>query len=129
MQKIEFTGNLTTDPAQRETASGKVTNFTVAVNRQGKVNGEKVTDFFRVGAWKAIGDNCFKYLKKGRKVFVEGELRPRLYDNDDGKTVLSLDVYPFTVEFLTPPNEEPKKEQKQITEADFIDIQSEDIPF
>ena len=129
MQRIEFIGNLTADPVQRETSSGKVTNFSVEVDRSRKsANGDKITDFFRVSAWNTLGENCFKYLAKGRKVFVEGELSARLYDNDDGKTLLSLDVIPWKGEFLTKA-EEPKKETKKYTEADFKDITSDDIPF
>jgi len=129
MQRIEFIGNLTADPVQRETSSGKVTNFSVAVDRSRKAaNGDKITDFFRVAAWNALGETCFKYLAKGRKVFVEGELNARMYDNEDGKTLLSLDVTAWKVEFLSKA-EEPKKETKKYTEADFTDITSNDIPF
>lgn len=132
MQRFEFIGNLTADPVQRETASGKVTNFSVAVDRSRKAaNGDKITDFFRVAAWNALGESCFKWLAKGRKVFVEGELNARMYDSEDGKTLLSLDVMAWKVEFLSPASkpEEPKKETKKYTEADFTDITSNDIPF
>ena len=68
MQKMIFTGNLTTDPVTRATASGvTVCSFTVAVNRRHPgPDGQKVTDFFRVNAWRALADTCSRYLAKGR---------------------------------------------------------------
>lgn len=135
MQKLIIMGNLTNEPAQTEMPSGKkVTNFTLAVNRRFKQDGEKVTDFFRIAAWGTLGDLCLQYLHKGNKVGVIGELQPRTYENKEGKTVMSLDVMADEVEF--PPKgsdaaadqEKPKKERKY-TEADFTDCVSEDVPF
>ena len=133
MQAIEFIGNLTGDPAQTEGEGWKVTRFSVAVDRKARKDGKKDTDFFRVNAWNKLGDNCLKYLAKGRKVYVRGELQARTYDNNDGKTVLSLDVNADSVEFLSPRQEqaeEPRpKAKEKYTEADFTDLQSDDIPF
>lgn len=138
MNKIILIGNLTKDPEQRETSSGvKVTSFTIAVNRRFASDGEKVTDFFRINAWRGLADSCFNYLSKGRKVGVIGELQARTYENHEGKSVMSLDVSADEVEFLTPRSEDtsdqfaaqkPKKERKY-TEADFTDCVSEDVPF
>lgn len=128
MQRIEFIGNLTADPALREGDNWKVTQFTVAVNRaRSDKDGNKVTDFFRVSVWGKLADACYEYLKKGRKVYVDGELQARIYDNQDGKPTLSLDVRADKVEFLSP--KEEKKQEKPVTAADFSDINIEDIPF
>ena len=112
MNKITVIGNLTKDPETRTTPNGNtVCTFTVAVNRK-KVS-EPQTDFFRVNAWGKLGELCGRFLNKGRKVAVVGELQARTYDNKDGKTMLSLDVVADEVEFLTPA-EEPKKRRKRI---------------
>ena len=134
MNKITLIGNLVADPEQVESKSGKTTtNFRIAVNRRfSSPSGEKVTDFFTIKAWGKTGDNCFEYLKKGRKVAVVGELQARLYEGRDGTTRMALDVAVDEVEFLTPKSEqteEPKPAKKNYTEKDFTDIQSEDIPF
>ena len=70
MNKIILTGNLTRDPETRATGNGAtVCSFSIAVNRRfAQQNGEKVTDFFRINAWRQLGDTCAKYLAKGRKV-------------------------------------------------------------
>ena len=99
MNKIYLIGNLTRDVELRTTNSGKnVASFTIAVNRRGK---EKVTDFFRINAWNAMGENCARYLTKGSKVAVIGEMQARTYNANDGTTRASLDVLADEVEFLS----------------------------
>lgn len=103
MQKLEIIGNLTADPSVRTVnmATGSVTvcSFDVAVNRRGG-NG-KQTDFFRVSAWRGLGETCYKYLTKGSKVFVSGSVSCRAYTNKDGKLGASMDVNADEVEFLS----------------------------
>ena len=78
MNKLFIVGNLTRDPELRTTSSGiSVCSFTVAVNRRRSNNapaGQPEADFFRVSAWRALGENCQKYLAKGRKVAVTGSV-------------------------------------------------------
>lgn len=104
MNKIFIIGNLTRDPEVRTTTNGAtVCTFTVAVNRRfASQSGERQTDFFRINAWRQLGEVCSKYLAKGRKVAVVGELQARTYEGNDGATRLSLDVSADEVEFLTP---------------------------
>ncbi|HOF94385.1 MAG TPA: single-stranded DNA-binding protein [Clostridia bacterium] len=104
MNKLFIIGNLTRDPETRTTTSGvSVCSFSVAVSRRySSSSGERQTDFFRVSAWRQLGETCQKYLAKGRKVAVVGELQPRLYEASDGTTRLSLEVNADEVEFLTP---------------------------
>lgn len=133
MNNITLIGNLTADPAQREVGSKKVTTFRIAVNRRFAKNGEKVTDFFRIQAWNALGDTCMKFLSKGRKVAVSGELHADTYADSEGVTRMSLDVAADQIEFLTPKSDEAKEvtnaQNKPVTLNDFQDIQSDDIPF
>ena len=94
MNKIVLIGNLTHDPDTRSTPNGvTVCSFTIAVNRRfASQGGEKQTDFFRINAWRQLGDVCSRYLAKGRKVAVIGELQARTYEAKDGTTRMSLDV-------------------------------------
>ena len=132
MNKITITGNLTSDPVQRDYDGKKLTEFRVAVDRKFKVNGQKVTDFFRVKCWRQNAEYTYNYGSKGRKVLVIGELQAGTYTDQEGMTRMSLDIVADEVEFLTPKSEqteEPKPAKKNYTEKDFTDIQSEDIPF
>lgn len=139
MNKITLIGNLTQDPELRSTANGvTVCSFTIAVNRRfASQGGERQTDFFRINAWRQLGETCSKYLAKGRKVAVIGELQARTYEAKDGTTRMSLDVSADEVEFLTPRSQgdsngtysSPVKNDSVPDLEGFTDIQSDDIPF
>lgn len=127
MQFITFSGYLTADPVARATNNGtSVSSFTVGVTRSHKnPAGDKWSDFFRVTAWRQTADFCNKYLTKGSKVLVRGELQPSTYEGKDGRTRISLDVQADAVEILT---EKPKPMAKPNLD-DFVDISSDDLPF
>jgi single-strand DNA-binding protein len=134
MNKIVLIGNLTHDPEVLSTPNGvTVCSFTIAVNRRfaSGSGGERQTDFFRINAWRALGETCARYLSKGRKCAVVGELQARTYEAKDGTTRMALDVQADEVEFLSPRGEQTQ----DATQADagdmagFTDIKSEDIPF
>lgn len=133
MQKTFLIGNLTKDPESSVTPKGitKCT-FTIAVDRKFKVDGEKQTDFYRINAWRQLGDACYRHLSKGRKVYVSGELHPSTYTAKDGTTRMSLDVVADEIEFLSPKPEAAEKGeamQEQKPTDGFTDISSDDIPF
>lgn len=105
MNKLYIIGNLTNDPELRTTPNGvSVCTMTVAVNRRfASANGERQTDFFRVTAWRQLGENCARFLTKGRKVAVVGEVTARAYESKDGSGPrASLEVTADEIEFLTP---------------------------
>ena len=106
MNKLTIIGNLTRDPELRTTSQGiSVCTFTVAVNRRNAKEGQPDADFFRVSAWRLLGENCNKYLTKGRKVCVVGPVSVRTYQANDGTTRAQLEVKAEDVEFLSPKDE------------------------
>ena len=110
MNKVILIGNLTRDPELRTTPAGdSVCSFTVAVNRRRGSNaeaGQPEADFFRVSVWRQQGENCAKYLSKGRKVYVSGPVTCRTYVGNDGQTRASLEVTANEVEFLSSRNDQ-----------------------
>lgn len=99
MNKIVIIGNLTGAPEMRVTQSGvSVCQFTVAVNGKRKDDG---ATFFRVTAWRALGETCHKYLDRGRKVMVCGAVSASAYTGRDGNPRASLEVTAEDVEFLS----------------------------
>lgn len=107
MNKLTIIGNLVRDPELRSTQSGiSVCTFTVAVNRRRKAEGQPEADFFRVSAWRQLGESCAKYLAKGRKVAVVGAVSVQTYQANDGTTRASLEVTADDVEFLSSRNEQ-----------------------
>lgn len=115
-QKIIIVGNLGKDPDLRYTPGGQaVCNFPVATNRRYTASsGEKVdeTIWFRVSAWGQQAETCNQYLRKGRKVLVEGRLQadenggPRIWTTDAGEARASFEISAVTVQFLSGPGDE-----------------------
>jgi len=110
MNKVFLIGNLTRDPELRTTQTGvSVCSFTIAVNRRRSSNaeaGQPEADFFRITAWRQLGEICAKYLAKGRKVSVVGSVSASAYTANDGQARASLEVQADDVEFLTPRGEQ-----------------------
>jgi len=82
-------GNLGRDPEMRYTPSGKpVTAFSVAVSRGWTTsNGEKreATEWFNVVTWGSLAEVCNQYLRKGSRVYIEGRLQTRSWDDPEGR--------------------------------------------
>ena len=147
MNKIFLIGNLTRDPELRATQSGvPVCTFTVAVNRrkQGAEAGQQEADFFRVTTWRQQAENCNRYLAKGRKVGVVGNLTMETYTDKNGLPRNSLEVMADEVEFLTPRNEQgayaapagdyqqvqPNYQQQRVDQqTGFVQVEDDDLPF
>ena len=103
MNKCIFVGNLTRDPELQTTANGvSVCRFSIAVNRTyTNANGEREADFVNIVAWRGLADNCAKYLAKGRKVCVVGQLQTRSYDDKDGNRRYVTEIVAEDVEFIS----------------------------
>ena len=133
MNKIYLIGNLIKDPVLKAVPSGQsVCEFTIAVNRKGWKTEETTSDLFRISAWRGLGETCNRYLEKGRKVAVIGELKASTFIDKEGVTKISLDVIADEVEFLTPRSERRNEEQSDKphpSQEGFTDISSDDIPF
>jgi single-strand DNA-binding protein len=108
---IIIVGNLGRDPEMRYTPSGQaVTNLSVAVDESyTNNNGERIkkTAWFKVATWGKQAENCNQYLKKGRKVLVEGRVvadekgNPRAFMRNDGTPGATFEVNANIVRFLS----------------------------
>jgi single-strand DNA-binding protein len=137
MNKAMIVGNLTRDPELRTTASGiAVCRFSVAVSRP--FNRDE-TDFIPVVVWRALAENCGKYLAKGRKVAVAGRIQTGSYEDKDGIRRYTTEIIADDVEFLTPRGEgdqrfdspPPPKESGLFEDekSDFEPLDDEQMPF
>ena len=139
MNKVYLIGNLTRDPESTETSSGvHVCRFAVAVNRNYTgADGNRETDFFNITVWRQLADTCGKYLKKGNKVAVVGQLQNRSYEDKDGVKRTVTDIVASEIEFLTPKNaadsfdddeavvSRPKRREKPVLE----EVDDDQLPF
>ena len=105
MNKVFLIGNLTRDPEMRSTSTGiPVCNFSIAVNRRKRADGQQETDFFNIVAWRQLAELCSRYLVKGRKVAVFGSIQTRSYEAQDGSKRTAFDIVADEVEFLSSAN-------------------------
>ena len=101
MQKVTIIGNLGTNPEIRITKSGlSVCSFSVAASK--KTNGDDITTWFKVSAFGKLAENCARFLSKGRKVGVVGDITLNTYTTKDGTTKASMEVSADEVDFLSP---------------------------
>ncbi|MGN1221640.1 MAG: single-stranded DNA-binding protein [Christensenellales bacterium] len=102
MNKVILIGNLTKDPELTTTTSGiSVCRFSLAVSRRfTNSEGERETDFINIVVWRNLADNCHKFLRKGSKAAVVGNLQTRSYDAQDGTKRYVTEVVAEEVEFV-----------------------------
>ena len=143
MNKVFLIGNLTRDPELSQLPSGvSVCKFGLAVNRNfTNSSGEREVDFFNITAWRGLGENCAKYLSKGRKVSVVGNIQVRNYEDKDGNKRTAVDIVAEDIEFLSRNadgdaprggagggnNGGGRAPRKQVSELTPVD--NEDLPF
>ena len=127
MNKLIAIGNLTANPELRSTPNGiPVCTFTIAVN--GRKQDEPAT-FFRVTAWRQLGENCNRYLTKGKKVFVSGPVSVSTYTAKDGTTRASMEITADDVEFLSPAGTGAENATVD-AQAGFVKVdETEELPF
>ncbi len=112
LNKCMIIGNLGRDPEMRYTPSGQaVTQFTVAVNRNYRDSNnewQEETEWFRVVAWAQLAERTAEYLRKGRKVYVEGRLQTRQWEDREGQKRYTTELVAQTV---TPLDARPRDEE------------------
>jgi single-strand DNA-binding protein len=85
LNKVQLTGNLGKDPETRSTAQGSaLTRFSVASSRRWRTaegDDRDETEWFTVVAWNKLGELCAQYLQKGARVYIEGRLQTRSWED------------------------------------------------
>lgn len=126
MNCVDLLGRLTSDPQTR----GTVVTFNIAVDRPTKPSEEKKADFPHITVFGKQGENCAKYLRKGRMVAVHGRIETGSYIKN-GQMVYTTDVVASLVEFLGASEEKhsyPAAANK-IEDPDGFEQVDADVPF
>ena len=129
LNKVMIIGNLGNDPEMRFTPNGSpVATFPIAVSRNYTTSeGERrqETEWFNVVTWNRLAETCNQFLTKGRRAYVEGRLRTRTWEGQDGGKHYRTEVVANRVIFLDRtggvaplPDEMPEDE-----------VNPEDLPF
>jgi single-strand DNA-binding protein len=96
VNKVILLGNLTRDPELKQSEGKKpVCVLGLATNRSWTIKpGETqfTTEYHRIVAFDTLAETCHQYLKKGRKVYVEGRLQYRTYTGQDGIEKFSAEI-------------------------------------
>jgi single-strand DNA-binding protein len=147
LNKVMIIGRLGADPESRYTPSGSpVTTFRVAVGRQWRDgNGEarEETEWFSVVAWNKLAEICNQYLTKGSRVYLEGRLQTRSWeDQQSGQTRYKTEMIANDLIILDgregrqsrdddyePPRDTPRQPRSGYQPPSAPDIGDEDIPF
>lgn len=100
---VTVVGNVTADPELRYTQNGiPVANFTVAstervFDREANAMKDGDTIFYRVAAWRELGEHVANSLAKGHQVLVYGKLKHKPYQTREGQTAYSLEIEPTAI--------------------------------
>lgn len=132
MNKCILIGNLTKDPELSTTTNGvAVCRFTIAVSRRfSNADGEREADFLNIVVWRNIGENCHKFLKKGSKVGIVGNIQTRSYDAPDGSKRYVTEIVAEEVEFLSTRNQDEQTRSSGSEEvAKLQPIDDDGLPF
>ena len=104
INRVILTGNLTRDPELRTTGGGMpVCSLRIATNSSRKDESGNWVDkpnYFSVTVWGAQGENCAKFLERGRPVAIDGRLDWREYTDKDGNKREAIEIVADRVQFL-----------------------------
>jgi len=134
MKKTSIIGNLGSVTDVKYTADGKpYTTFSVAVSEKVK-DSEKTTWFNCVGWGERYSGGILPYLKKGTKVYLEGNYTPRIYTTNAGAPAISHDINVSHIELLSVPKDDAQPttvapEENQPTPPPPPQGPTDDLPF
>ncbi|OGC57593.1 hypothetical protein A3H26_03995 [candidate division WWE3 bacterium RIFCSPLOWO2_12_FULL_36_10] len=144
VNKVILIGNLTRDPELRYTPQGHaVCSFGVATNREWKTDGEskESTEFHNIVSWNKLAELCSQLLSKGTKVYVEGRLQTRDWEDDKGTKKYRTEIIIEEMVVLSSRRDGPSgavstgntgtvKEKENETSSNVSEeVPAEDIPF
>lgn len=136
LNKVQIIGNLGKDPELKYTPSGvAVASFSIATTESWKDkdgNAQERTEWHNIVAWKKLAEICGEYLKKGKKVYVEGKLQTDKYDKD-GQTHYTTKIVVDNLIMLDGKGEAVTEKSKPETKKDNVQeavvVDDDPLPF
>lgn len=142
VNKVILIGNVGKDPETKHLDKGvATTRFSLATTENYIAKtGEKVsnTEWHNIIAWRGLAEVVDKYVKKGSRVYVEGRLRTRSWDDKNGTKHYTTEIYADNIEFLdkregqaemAPQNGRAEQQLQSVSEPDFNQPEEDDLPF
>lgn len=134
VNKVILVGRLGQDPELRATTSGQnVCTLSLATSKTWTKDGKKETktEWHRVILWGNHAENARKYLKKGRLLYIEGELQTRSWEDQQGQKRYATEILGQNIQFLES-NGDKKSDNYDGYEPEFSSNSrpmDDDIPF
>jgi single-strand DNA-binding protein len=129
VNKVILLGNLGIDPEVRHTQSGMaVVNLNLATNTPVKRDGEwlEETEWHRIVAWGRLAEICGEYLVKGSRIYTEGKLRTRSWEDEDGNKQYVTEVVAREIQIISGNKD---KEVHHAEDVPPLPSEDEDMPF
>ncbi len=137
LNKVMIIGRLARDPEMRYTAGGSsVTTFSVAAGRQWKDSSGELhdeTEWFFVVTWNKLAEICNEHLHKASRVYIEGRLQTRQWQDQEGQThyrteVIASDMIMLDGRMVRDHDGQEHRSMPRDSSGS-IDIGDDDIPF
>lgn len=130
MNKVMLIGHVGKEPDVRTVNNVKVATFTFATTERGYTlqNGTQVperTDWHNIVVWRGLADVCEKYVKKGDKLYLEGKVRTRSYEDQNKNKRFVTEIFVENMEMLSA----KKAEEHQQVAAPLPSSTEDDLPF
>lgn len=145
LNKVMLIGNVGKDPEVRYLDSGvAVANFPLATTERGYTlqNGTQVperTDWHNIVLWRGLAEVAEKYVHKGDKLYIEGKIKVRSYDDQNGQKRYVTEIFADNMEMLSPKGTaqqgaytSPVQSQEQMQQPNVAPTQdksADDLPF
>jgi len=144
VNKVILIGNVGQDPEVRHLDKDvTVANFSLATSESYTAkNGEKVTttEWHNIVVWRGLAKVVEQYVNKGDKLYIEGRIRTRSWDDKDGNKRYTTEIYADNLEMLTPKGNSnsggtpqasapAKQPAESVNEPDFSPSEEDDLPF
>lgn len=129
LNRIIIMGRLTATPELKKTQTGvSVCSITVAVDRDHRNDGEKVTDFIEVVAWRQTAEFICNYFTKGKAIIVDGHMQSRKWTDKNGQNRLSWEIEAERIHFADSKSEKKESVEDLAKRFDEMDDPGE-LPF
>ena len=136
VNKVILIGNVGKDPDVRYLDNGvAVATFSLATTERGYTlqNGTQVpdrTEWHNIVLWRGLAQTAEKYVHKGDKLYIEGKIRSRSYDDQNGVKRSIVEIFADNMEMLTPRGTaQPQQPMQQPVQQPVVENPSDDLPF
>ena len=135
VNKVILIGNVGKDPDVRYLDNGvAVATFSLATTERGYTlqNGTQVpdrTEWHNIVLWRGLAQTAEKYVHKGDKLYIEGKIRSRSYDDQNGVKRSIVEIFADNMEMLTPRGTAQPQPMQQPLQQPVVENPSDDLPF